>query len=115
MLCDLGLYMKNRTNLFPPYISYETTHLHFVMKGHEQLLTLLLCHYFLSLSCCDSESNVDAYSLHIMEDDGEIDSDFPPLESREPVSKFGFDQLGLVVNHASLRLALASKMTPVSV
>jgi len=62
-----------------------------------------------------SESNVDAYSLHIMEDDGEIDSDFPPLENREPVSKFGFDQLGLVVNHSSSRLAAASKTTPVSV
>jgi len=50
-----------------------------------------------------------------MEDDGEIDSDFPPLESREPVSKFGFDQLGLVVNHSSSRLAAASKMVPVTV
>ena len=58
---------------------------------------------------------MDAYSLHIMEDDGEIDSDFPPLESREPVSKFGFDQLGLVVSSSSSRLAAASKMMPVTV
>jgi len=58
---------------------------------------------------------VDAYSLHIMEDDAEIDSDFPPLESREPVSKFGFDQLGLVVNHSSVQPAATSKMTPVTV
>ena len=68
--------------------------------------------------CCllwHSEGKVDAYSLHIMEDDGEIDSDFPPLESREPVSKFGFDQLGLVVNHSSGQSAAASKMMPVSV
>ena len=58
---------------------------------------------------------MDAYTLHIMEDDGEIDLDFPPLESREPVSKFGFDQLGLVVNHTSLQSAAASKMIPVTV
>jgi len=57
---------------------------------------------------------VDAYSLHIMEDDGEIDSDFPPLESREPVSKFGFDQLGLVVNHSASPSATAARTTPVT-
>jgi len=50
-----------------------------------------------------------------MEDDGEVDSDFPPLESREPVSKFGFDQLGLVVNYYSSHLAAASKMAQVTV
>jgi len=50
-----------------------------------------------------------------MEDDGEIDSDFPPLESREPVSKFGFDQLGLVVNHSSSPSATATRTTPVTV
>ena len=59
---------------------------------------------------------MDAYSLHIMEDDGEIDSDFPPLENREPVSKFGFDQLGLVLNHNSPSQSdSTSNMTPVTV
>ena len=59
---------------------------------------------------------MDAYSLHIMEDDGEIDSDFPPLENREPVSKFGFDQLGLVLNHnSSSQSDSTSNMTPVTV
>ena len=36
------------------------------------------------------------YCLHIAEDDGEVDTDFPSLDSREPVSKFGFTKLALV-------------------
>jgi len=67
------------------------------------------------LMSCVSESSVDAYSLHIMEDDGEIDSDFPALESREPVSKFGFEQLGLVVNGLASQAACSAKMVPVTV
>ena len=41
------------------------------------------------------------YRLHIAEDDGEVDSDFPCLDIREPVSKFGFCKLALMV-HAPL-------------
>lgn len=36
------------------------------------------------------------YCLHIAEDDGEVDTDFPSLDNREPVSKFGFSKLALV-------------------
>ncbi|XP_067661871.1 target of rapamycin complex 2 subunit MAPKAP1-like [Haliotis asinina] len=36
------------------------------------------------------------YWLHIAEDDGEVDMDFPSLDKREPVSKFGFSKLALV-------------------
>lgn len=36
------------------------------------------------------------YCLHIAEDDGEVDTDFPSLDSKEPVSKFGFTKLALV-------------------
>ena len=81
-----------------------------VYKFH--LLTYLLICFFL---LWHSESKLDAYTLHIMEDDGEIDADFPPLESQEPVSKFGFDQLGLVVNDLSVQSGTACKMTPVTV
>lgn len=42
-----------------------------------------------------SENN-ELYSLHIAEDDGEVDMDFPSLDPREPVSKFGFAKLALV-------------------
>ena len=40
--------------------------------------------------------NTDMYGLHIAEDDGEVDTDFPSLDSKEPVSKFGFTKLALV-------------------
>ena len=36
------------------------------------------------------------YCLHIAEDDGEVDTDFPSLDNREPVSKFGFSKLAIV-------------------
>lgn len=40
--------------------------------------------------------NIEMYALHIAEDDGEVDMDFPSLDSREPVTKFGFSKLALV-------------------
>ncbi|VEN35508.1 unnamed protein product [Callosobruchus maculatus] len=36
------------------------------------------------------------YGLYITEEDGEVDRDFPCLDAKEPVSKFGFTTLGLV-------------------
>lgn len=40
--------------------------------------------------------SVRNYGLYITEEDGEIDMDFPPLEPREPCSKFCFSHLALV-------------------
>lgn len=45
--------------------------------------------------------NVNAYCLHIAEDDGEVDTDFPPLDSNEPIHKFGFSTLALVEKFSS--------------
>uniref|UniRef100_A0AAY5KHS1 Target of rapamycin complex 2 subunit MAPKAP1 n=1 Tax=Esox lucius TaxID=8010 RepID=A0AAY5KHS1_ESOLU len=45
--------------------------------------------------------NVNAYCLHIAEDDGEVDPDFPPLDSNEPIHKFGFSTLALVEKSSS--------------
>ncbi|XP_077441791.1 target of rapamycin complex 2 subunit MAPKAP1 isoform X3 [Vanacampus margaritifer] len=45
--------------------------------------------------------NVNAYCLHIAEDDGEVDADFPPLDSNEPIHKFGFSTLALVEKYTS--------------
>ncbi|KAM9793577.1 target of rapamycin complex 2 subunit MAPKAP1 isoform X8 [Syngnathus typhle] len=45
--------------------------------------------------------NVNAYCLHIAEDDGEVDTDFPPLDSNEPIHKFGFSTLALVEKYTS--------------
>lgn len=39
---------------------------------------------------------VSTYGLYFTEDDGEVDRDFPCLDSRECVAKFGFTCLGLV-------------------
>ena len=38
----------------------------------------------------------ELYALHIAEDDGEVDLDFPALDSREPIAKFDFARLALV-------------------
>lgn len=53
---------------------------------------------FLLLPCSD---NVSAYCLHIAEDDGEVDTDFPPLDCNEPIHKFGFSTLALVEKYSS--------------
>ncbi|XP_029467353.1 target of rapamycin complex 2 subunit MAPKAP1 isoform X2 [Rhinatrema bivittatum] len=45
--------------------------------------------------------SVDVYCLHIAEDDGEVDTDFPPLDSSEPIHKFGFSTLTLVEKYSS--------------
>ncbi|KAL1132028.1 hypothetical protein AAG570_011637 [Ranatra chinensis] len=42
------------------------------------------------------KDGVRHYGLYIAEDDGEVDWDFPYLDSRESVSKFGFNYLALV-------------------
>jgi hypothetical protein len=40
--------------------------------------------------------SVNHYGLYIAEDDGEVDWDFPCLDPRETVGKFGFNYLALV-------------------
>lgn len=40
--------------------------------------------------------SVSKFALYIAEDDGSADADFPSLESKEIVSKFGFTSLALV-------------------
>lgn len=53
------------------------------------------------LSPLHRSENVNAYCLHIAEDDGEVDTDFPPLDSGEPIHKFGFSTLALVEKYSS--------------
>lgn len=60
-----------------------------------QELIGLIC-YKCSLQYTDVQlESVENYGLYITEGDGEID-DFPPLDLREPCSKFRFSHLGLV-------------------
>ncbi|BES92991.1 Stress-activated map kinase-interacting protein [Nesidiocoris tenuis] len=42
------------------------------------------------------KDDVDAYRLFIAEDDGDVDWDFPCLDSREVINKFGFSHLAVV-------------------
>lgn len=42
------------------------------------------------------KTNVKHYALKIAEENGEIDPDFPSLNPKEPVAKFGFPVLALV-------------------
>lgn len=43
-----------------------------------------------------SRDNIDHYCLMIAEEDGEVDEDFPALDNKEAISKFGFNTLSLV-------------------
>ena len=45
---------------------------------------------------CVCRQPVNHYCLHIAEDDGEVDGDFPSLDNREPMLKFGFGKLALM-------------------
>jgi hypothetical protein len=47
------------------------------------------------ISCCDRD-DVSQFALYIAEDDGEVDWDFPCLDPKETVAKFGFSYLALV-------------------
>lgn len=40
--------------------------------------------------------SIKNYGLYMVEEDGDVDTDFPPLESTEPCSKFCFNYLALV-------------------
>ena len=55
----------------------------------------VLCLYLIN-DYMNFRENPEAYLLHMVEDDGEVDIDFPPLDVREPISKFGFAKLSLV-------------------
>uniref|UniRef100_A0A673JWQ9 Target of rapamycin complex 2 subunit MAPKAP1 n=1 Tax=Sinocyclocheilus rhinocerous TaxID=307959 RepID=A0A673JWQ9_9TELE len=67
------------------------------LKLHFDLSLIFLLSYLHS-------ENVNTYCLHIAEDDGEVDTDFPPLDSNEPIHKFGFSTLALVEKFSSLGL-----------
>lgn len=50
------------------------------------------------------------YGLYITEDDGEVDRDFPHLDHKENISKFGFTCLGLV-EHSDLPKGVSFETT----
>ncbi|XP_053398792.1 target of rapamycin complex 2 subunit MAPKAP1-like isoform X2 [Mercenaria mercenaria] len=62
----------------------------------QDLVGLICWQYTIEMREPPLQENTDLYCLHIAEDDGEVDTDFPSLDSKEPVSKFGFTKLALV-------------------
>ncbi|XP_052790210.1 target of rapamycin complex 2 subunit MAPKAP1-like isoform X2 [Mya arenaria] len=62
----------------------------------QDLIGLICWQYTIEMREPMLHENTDMYCLHIAEDDGEVDTDFPSLDSREPISKFGFTKLALV-------------------
>ncbi|XP_059613425.1 stress-activated map kinase-interacting protein 1 [Phlebotomus argentipes] len=73
------------------------------------VLSTAKIHEFIGLICYKcSIANPDValksvrnYGLYITEEDGEVDSDFPPLDGREPCSKFCFSHLALIERRAA--------------
>ncbi|XP_048245100.1 target of rapamycin complex 2 subunit MAPKAP1-like isoform X2 [Haliotis rufescens] len=62
----------------------------------EELIGLICWQYMHEAREPRMIEDTGVYWLHIAEDDGEVDMDFPSLDKREPVSKFGFSKLALV-------------------
>ncbi|XP_050539000.1 target of rapamycin complex 2 subunit MAPKAP1-like isoform X3 [Daktulosphaira vitifoliae] len=74
-------------------------------------------HHLIGLVCwkctieypdCTLKDSVNCYALYIAEDDGEVDFDFPCLDSRETVAKFGFGFLAIVERDNKLAPALSN-------
>jgi len=58
----------------------------------------LICHRYVQAQKTPPLTNdtVEGYSLFIADDDGDVDDDFPPIDSGEPIAKFDFASLALV-------------------
>ncbi|XP_072176722.1 target of rapamycin complex 2 subunit MAPKAP1-like [Diadema setosum] len=62
----------------------------------QDLIGLICWHYTNKGLRPELRENVENYCLMIAEEDGEVDMDFPALDSKEAISKFGFNTLALV-------------------
>ncbi|KAL9960724.1 hypothetical protein ACROYT_G034215 [Oculina patagonica] len=61
------------------------------------------------------KNDVKSFCLQMAEDDGEVDTDFPALENKEPITKFHFTHLALVQKDASPAKPASSKPAPAGV
>lgn len=59
-------------------------------------ISLLAGFFFVTTLIAFPSGPVENYALYIAEDDGSPDADFPCLEPKEAVGKFGFTSLALV-------------------
>lgn len=62
----------------------------------QELIGLILLKFSTNYSGDYSFKPATKYGLYITEEDGEVDRDFPQLDTKECVAKFGFTCLGLV-------------------
>jgi len=73
------------------------------------VIGLTLYKYVLKVKKPRYQNDVKAYSLHISEEDGELDLDFPALDDKELMSKFGFNHLAVVEKHKATKQPVLSK------
>ena len=54
--------------------------------------------------CCNCSEDMGAYSLHMTEDDGEIDEDFPALDNKVTMSQLAITAYRIGIKLKSLGL-----------
>lgn len=82
--------------LAPPDCNYPMTVIILSAAKVEDLIGLTLYKCSIHHPQYKIKGGVENYGMHIAEDDGEIDWDFPSLDPRETVGKFGFKFLAMV-------------------
>lgn len=76
----------------------------------QDVIGLTLFKYVLKVRKPRYQSDVKAYSLHIAEEDGEVNTmDFKAFEEKDLMSKFGFPHLALVEKHKATKQPVMSK------
>ncbi|KAG1654958.1 Target of rapamycin complex 2 subunit MAPKAP1 [Nymphon striatum] len=92
---QLELFPAQPNNLF--YIRDYPMEVVILATAKVQDLIGLICwHYVDQKKTPELKERINCYSLHIAEDDGEVDWDFPCLDPKDTISKFGFSVLALV-------------------
>ena len=80
----------------PPDCNYPMTVIVLASVKVQDLIGLILYKCTILHPNHKFKGSAENYAIHIAEDDGEIDWDFPCLDPRETVGKFGFKFLALV-------------------
>lgn len=87
--------------LSPPDCNYPLTVVVLAAAKVQDLIGLTLYKCSIQHPNQKFKEGAENYSIHIAEDDGEIDCDFPCLDPRETVGKFGFKFLALQESKSS--------------
>jgi hypothetical protein len=65
----------------------------------QEVIGLALYKYSQEEQKAKLQADIKAYALYIAEEDGAVDLDFPALDEKDVISKFGFQQLAIVEKH----------------